>query len=53
MRVEVEDGLELVPAPYIKNPSTMKYTLVLDLDETLLHYFEVYFKVFTKMSLEK
>jgi len=29
-----------VPAPYIKSQTTKPYTLVLDLDETLLHYFE-------------
>lgn len=40
--MEVEDGLVLVEAPYIKYPSKKKYTLVLDLDETLLHYFEVF-----------
>jgi predicted secreted acid phosphatase len=39
--VEVDDGLVLVEAPYIKEPCKKKYTLVLDLDETLLHYFEV------------
>ena len=26
--------------PYVKTPKTKPYTLVLDLDETLLHYFE-------------
>lgn len=34
-----------IPAPYIKDPSEKKYTLVLDLDETLIH-----FKVVTKMN---
>jgi len=27
-----------IPAPYIKDPSEKKYTLVLDLDETLIHF---------------
>ena len=27
-----------IPAPYIKEPSEKKYTLVLDLDETLIHF---------------
>jgi hypothetical protein len=39
--VEVDDGLNLVEAPYMKDISTMPYTLVLDLDETLLHYYEI------------
>jgi hypothetical protein len=26
--------------PYVKNPPSKPYTLVLDLDETLLHYYE-------------
>jgi TFIIF-interacting CTD phosphatase-like protein len=29
-----------VEAPYVKDKPTKDYTLVLDLDETLLHYFE-------------
>jgi len=36
------EALPLVPAPYlspVKDPLT--YTLVLDLDETLVHYFEI------------
>lgn len=36
------EALPLVEAPYlppVKDPNT--YTLVLDLDETLVHYFEV------------
>lgn len=36
------EPLPLVEAPYIKEgPKDRKYTLVLDLDETLVHYFEV------------
>jgi hypothetical protein len=38
--VEVDDGLTLVEAPYLTDTSLKPYTLVLDLDETLLHYFE-------------
>jgi predicted secreted acid phosphatase len=38
--VEVDDGLTLVEAPYLTDTSKKPYTLVLDLDETLLHYFE-------------
>ena len=33
----VEKQVE-IPAPYIKDPSLKKYTLVLDLDETLIHF---------------
>ena len=40
MRVECDDGLVLVEAPYLNFHSEKPYTLVLDLDETLLHYFE-------------
>ena len=32
--------MELVKAPYVLTPPIKKYTLVLDLDETLLHYYE-------------
>jgi len=37
---EVAKGLQLVPAPYLKESSS-KPTLVLDLDETLLHFEEI------------
>ena len=40
MRVEANDDLEYVVAPYLTNKSRKPYTLVLDLDETLLHYEE-------------
>ncbi len=37
------EPLPTVDAPYLKPiDSNNKYTLVLDLDETLVHYFEVY-----------
>eukprot|EP00347_Sterkiella_histriomuscorum_P008362 403345391 len=39
-QVQVDNTLALIPSPYVKNPTKMKYTLVLDLDETLLHYYE-------------
>lgn len=32
--------MALVESPYLKPPSRKRYTLVLDLDETLLHYYE-------------
>jgi hypothetical protein len=37
-----DDIFELVDAPYLEAPHSgaRKYTLVLDLDETLVHYFE-------------
>jgi TFIIF-interacting CTD phosphatase-like protein len=36
----VDENLEVVAPPYVRNPSSKKFTLVLDLDETLLHYME-------------
>lgn len=43
LRVGIDESLEQVESPYIKEPilSTRKYTLVLDLDETLVHFKEV------------
>jgi len=38
--VHVDDSLPLVIHPYIKTAVTKRFTLVLDLDETLLHYME-------------
>ncbi|CDW89752.1 nli interacting factor-like phosphatase family protein [Stylonychia lemnae] len=41
-RVRVDDDLPLVEAPYLKVPVlNKKYTLVLDMDETLIHCHEV------------
>lgn len=40
LRVHVDDGLKLVDPPYVLQPTKSKFTLVLDLDETLLHYLE-------------
>eukprot|EP00347_Sterkiella_histriomuscorum_P021025 403335551 len=43
LRVEVDQSLSLIEAPYVKQmrrPDKL-YTLVLDLDETLIHYHEV------------
>ncbi len=38
--MEADDNLQLIEAPYMNFPPAKPYTLVLDLDETLLHYFE-------------
>jgi hypothetical protein len=38
------EPLPLVEAPYLPPIKDKVYTLVLDLDETLVHYFEVSFK---------
>jgi hypothetical protein len=40
--VEADEELRLVEAPYLTFPSKSKFTLVLDLDETLVHYYEVF-----------
>jgi hypothetical protein len=39
--VQIDQGLKLVPAPYLPVKHDNGYTLVLDLDETLLHFEEV------------
>lgn len=45
LRVQVDQGHKLVKPPYLPPMNTLdgrrKYTLVLDLDETLLHFEEV------------
>ena len=40
-----EVTLEIVEPPYLPSSSTDSYTLILDLDETLVHYQEVIFKL--------
>ena len=40
LRVHVDENLKLVSPPYVRTPTPKKFTLVLDLDETLLHYME-------------
>lgn len=40
LRVQIDDSLPLISSPYIKTALTKRFTLVLDLDETLLHYME-------------
>ena len=40
LRVHVDETLEIVNPPYVRVPTIKKFTLVLDLDETLLHYME-------------
>lgn len=44
----VEEPLKIVDPPYLSadTDSTELYTLILDLDETLVHYQEVYFPYF-------
>ena len=37
-----ESNLPLVVPPYLPPNNRREYTLVLDLDETLIHYYEVY-----------
>jgi len=47
LRVHADPELPLVKAPYLqpKGKGVSKYTLVLDLDETLVHYYDVRFEL--------
>jgi TFIIF-interacting CTD phosphatase-like protein len=40
LRVHVDENLQIVSPPYVRSPTQKRLTLVLDLDETLLHYME-------------
>lgn len=40
LRVHVDENIQVVSPPYIRISSPKRFTLVLDLDETLLHYME-------------
>lgn len=40
LRVHVDENLQIVSPPYVRAPTAKRLTLVLDLDETLLHYME-------------
>lgn len=40
LRVHVDENLQIVSPPYVRAPTSKRLTLVLDLDETLLHYME-------------
>lgn len=41
--------MKLASAPYVLTPPSKPFTLVLDLDETLLHYYEVKLFMFTSL----
>ena len=36
----MDENLQVISPPYIRMPTGKRFTLVLDLDETLLHYME-------------